>query len=408
MESSYLAQFELFGRDIKASQQTQHTLGHHKCPPCERYRAQLICSITSDLEFSTAAKQWVDARSVTALPGAISARYIRKNTEESYRQYIRTLELFFVGMKLGDIRLHHFAAYQRARLQGDEPFVRYRRPQDAKGKMINGAMIPPKGKIPCPVKPKKVNQELGLLQHIMKRANCWTGEMGEIYQTILDDEEEMPRALNPEEQRLWLDTARLKERWNKVYFYSIFAFGTCMSTDELRGIRLGDLNLFQQIVVVKRKTAKNTHRARTIELVGGDVLWAAEKLIEMASELGSREAHHYLFPWRVKLGEFDPEKPMSESGIKVPWNEVRAQSGLTWFRQYDCRHTAITRLAEEGVPTDIIMARAGHISEKMRRHYTHISQSAQRKWIERAQTIHHTDRFRPQSVRPWGNAAQRA
>jgi len=110
----------------------------------------------------------------------------------------------------------------------------------------------------------------------------------------------------------------------------------------------------------------------------------------------------------VKLGEFDPEKPMSESGIKVPWNEVRAQSGLTWFRQYDCRHTAITRLAEEGVPTDIIMARAGHISEKMRRHYTHISQSAQRKWIERAQTIHHTDRFRPQSVRPWGNAAQRA
>lgn len=354
----------------------QHTLGHLNCPACEKLRAELICSISADLEFSVAANRWMESRSVNALPGAITARYIRKNTEESYRQYIRTLELFFTGHRLGEIHMGLVVAYQRARLQGDEPFIRKRRPQDKEPK-------------PSPVKPKKVNQELGLLQHLMKRANCWTGEMEEIYQPILDDEEEMPRALTPEEQQQWLDISRMQQRWNLVYWYSLLAFGSCMSTDEIRGLRLGDINLFQRVVTVKRKTAKNKFRARTIELVSADVLWALEQLMTRAAEMGATEPQHYLFPWRVSIGTFDPNKSMSESGIKKAWNEVREASRLKWFRQYDCRHTAITRLAEAGVPTDVIMSRAGHVSEKMRRHYTHISQASQRKWLEHAQGFHH-------------------
>lgn len=400
---------------ITYTQELQHTLGHIKCPACEKLRAELICSISAELEFTVAAKRWLESRSINAMPGAITARYIRANTEESYEQYIRSLELFFTGMKLGEICIEHFAGYQRARLQGAEPFIRYRRPQDAKDKMRCGVLIPAKGKTPCPVKPKKVNQELGLLQHIMKRANCWTGEMEEMYQTLLDDEDELPRALSPDEQRLWLDAARAKADWNVVYYYSLLAFDTCMSTDEIRGLRLGDINLFQRVITVKRKTAKNKERARTIELVGGDVLWALEWLIGRAKELGAVEFSHYLFPWRVRVGLFDPSKSMSESGIKKSWNDVRDASGLKWFRQYDCRHTAITRLAESGVPTDVIMSRAGHVSEKMRRHYTHISQSAQRKWLEHSQSYHRIPsepqnspygRFKPGAY-PFSNGSKR-
>lgn len=353
----------------------QHTLGHHKCPACEKLRAELICSISSDLEFSVAANRWVESRSIRALPGAISARYIRENTEESYRQYIRTLELFFTGHRLGDIHMGHFSAYQRARLQGDEPFIRKRRPQDKEAKS-------------SPVKPKKVNQELGLLQHIMKRADCWTGEMDEIYQPILDDDEEVPRALSPEEQRHWLDVSRLQKRWELVHKYSMFAFGTSMSTDEIRGVRLGDINTFQRVVVVKRKTAKVRARARTIELIGADLLWAVDGLLEIAKDKGAVDPQHYLFPWGGPGGHhYKPEQSMSESGIKVAWNEVRAASGLTWFRTYDCRHTANTRLAEAGVPIAVIKSRAGHISDRMSEHYTHISQSSQRQWMEHAQSF---------------------
>ena len=152
---------------------------------------------------------------------------------------------------------------------------------------------------------------------------------------------------------------------------------------------------------MRRKTAKNRYRARTIELVGADVLWALECLISRARELGSVDPQHYLFPWRVSVGKYDPEKGMSESGIKKLWNEVREASKLRWFRQYDCRHTAITRLAESGVPTDVIMAMAGHVSEKMRRHYTHISQAAPRKWREHAQSFHRIAPEAPSRSNPY-------
>lgn len=379
------------------SSPNQHTLGHIRCPPCEKLRAELICSISAESEFSAAAQRWVDSRAVRAVPGAISARYIRETTEESYRQYIRSLDLFFIGMRLGDIRIENLSGYQQARLQGAEPFIRYRRPQDAKSRMVGGALIPAKGKTSCPVKPKKVNQELGLLRHIMMRGNCWTGEMEELYERLLDDEEEIPRALSPEEQRRWLDVSRIKPEWGVIHAYSLTAFDTCLSTNEIRGLRLGDINLYQRIVTVRRKTAKNFARARTIELVSSDVLWGFERLIERAQEMGSRDFGHYLFPWREKIGQFNPEKPMSESGIKVGWNAVRSASGLTWFRQYDCRHTAITRLAEAGVPISVIKARAGHISDRMSAHYTHISQSSQRKWLEHSQSYHQIERKPPQS-----------
>lgn len=397
---SCIAELENKGRNCVASNLLlQHTLGHHDCPACQKLRAELICSITADLEFSIAASRWVESRSINALPGAITARYIRKNTEESYRQYIRTLELFFAGMTLGEIRFEHLAAYQAARVQGAEPFIRYRRPQDAKPQTKNGIIIPAKGKTPCPAKPKKVKQELGLLIHIMKRANCWTGEMEELYQPLLDEEEDdVPRALSNEEQRTWLDVSRMKQQWNVVYWYSLLAFGSCMSTDEIRGLRLGDINLFQRVIVVKRKTAKNRFRARTIELVGAEVLWALEQLMSRARDMGASEPQHYLFPRRIARNTFDPSQPMSESGIKRLWQEIREATGLKWFRQYDCRHTAITRLAEAGVPTDVIMSRAGHVSEKMRRHYTHISQASQRKWLEHAQGFHHVAPFSSHSV----------
>ena len=255
--------------------------------------------------------------------------------------------------------------------------------------MRDGVLIPAVGKMPCPVKPKKVNQEVGLLMRLMKRANCWTNDLEENYQPLLDDEEEMPRALCSEQQRLWLEVSRGQERWNVVHWYSILAFETCMSTDEIRGLRVGDINLSQRVVTVPRKTSKNVHRQRTIEVVSADALWALDCLMTVARQLGAVEPQHYVFPWRVKIGLYDPTRAMSVSGIKAGWGEVRTASGLTWFRQYDCRHTAITRLAEAGVPVGVIMSRAGHVSEKMRRHYTHISQSSQRKWLEHSQRFHH-------------------
>jgi hypothetical protein len=148
-----------------------------------------------------------------------------------------------------------------------------------------------------------------------------------------------------------------------------------MSTNEIRALKLRDVNLPAQVLTVSSEGSKNRYRQRTIPLREPQTLWAMEQLIKRAWEMGSREPDHYIFPFVVGHNPM-PHKPMSVQGLKKPWQEVREATGLLQFRMYDTRHTAITRLAEGGVPVTIIMDLAGHISPRMTQHYTHVSEQA--------------------------------
>ena len=55
------------------------------------------------LIFTEATEHYLKLRSVAATPGAISARYIRPNTEQDYRQKLGAGLLFFGEMTLGEI-----------------------------------------------------------------------------------------------------------------------------------------------------------------------------------------------------------------------------------------------------------------------------------------------------------------
>jgi site-specific recombinase XerD len=311
------------------------------------------------------------------------ASLLASNTECSYAQYAQSLKLFFGGMTLEKIHVADIVGYQDARKNGAEPFIRFRRPQDARPRWVGDVEVPAKGKTSCPVKPKKVNQELGLLQMVMKHAGAWTAELDEHYALLVEeDEDEVPRALTPEEQEHWLLTAQACEDTQVIFWYSLVAFETLNSTDEMRGYRIGDWNLAQRVAIVRR--GKVRARERTVQVTDPDALWAMERLLERAERCGATEYNHFIFPRRGRgpHGEWDPGQPMTVSGLKGPWNKVRERSGLTWFRPYDPRHTGITRLAEEGVPMEMIKQQAGHITDKMSRHYTHISEAARRRWME--------------------------
>ena len=381
----------------------QHTLGHLDCPACERARSLTLARISSHLSFSVAAALWLESRSFRGVPGAITARYIRAKTEDCYSQYVASLNLFFGQLPLEKIHLGHLREYQEARISGAAPwFVRYRRPQDAKPRHLkDGTMLAPKGKQPCPAKPKQINQELCILKMILRRAGCWSEEMDEFYERLEEEISDIPRALSPEEQRRWLDVAGLKERWWLVRWYSELAFATSMGTNEMRSLRIGDVNLIHEMVNVPPAGAKNSYRARSIPLLTAEAKWAAEQLLNRARALGASEPQHYLFPFRqrcnpegkqmrcgIETPDFDPARPMTVSGITKAWNEVRTASGLTWFRAYDTRHTALTRWAESGMDIPMLLALAGHVSLRMLRHYVHIGDQAKRRAL--AVAMHQT------------------
>jgi integrase len=320
--------------------------------------------ITADTPFSEAANYWLGSLSGTEDIGLGTLRRVRKNTETGYRQNIDTLKLFFGDLHLGDIRLDHISRYEALRLTGDGPFIRRRRPN----KNVEPA--------PCPAGPKKCNQEIGILKRILRFAKVWGEEQDQCYQPLTEEESDAQRALTPEEQAHWLQVARGSSRWHLVYYYSELAFATCMSTNEIRALRLCDIHLEAGHINIPWGGSKNKYRHRTIEIgCEGDVSWhAVEWLLSRAYKLGAKEPNHYLFPFRPSPADFDPSRPMTVSGIKKLWEEMRIATKLPHFRQYDTRHTAITRYAENGTSIAVIMDMAGHISPKMTRHYTHISE----------------------------------
>jgi len=378
-------------KHVTSSVINQHTLGHHECPACEIQKAALVRSISADLTLEEALDQYIALRSIDATPGAISARYVSEHTQRMDRNHKESLLLFFRGMRLQDIHWYNMRAYQHARVAGAEPFIRFRRPQDAKPTMKNGEIIaPPKGKTPCPCKPQQVNQELGTLRTLKELSGCWTQEDELYYQQLTAQHSGIPRALTPEEQRVWIDVSRCQDRWMIVHWWSIVAIDSTMSTNEVDGLRIGDLNLYQRVVTVPWPCAKNRFRKRTIAIENADALWAWERLLARAYDLGAREPQHHLFPFgergagtenEKRKSKYDPTRHMTGSGIKRQWNEVREATRLDWVDRYGMRHTGATRLAEAGVPIDIIMSRMGHATEEMRQHYTQISVSAQRRWL---------------------------
>src|SRR3954471_17209185 len=99
-------------------------------------------TVHAKLTFAQAAEAWIDSR--TMAPGS-RARYISPRTLTDLQQYIRALNRKFGTIPLKNIHVGLLREYQNERSQ------------------TCGA--------------NKVNQELGTLLRIMKRARAWTAKL---------------------------------------------------------------------------------------------------------------------------------------------------------------------------------------------------------------------------------------
>ena len=400
---------EIISQKEYSSQQTNKASETYGEPSWNELRKMYISALSPELPFEEAAKIYLSLLECNANPPAkYVAEYIRSTTLRDYRQYARTLSLFFDGTKLCDIDEPELCRYQDARAAGAPPFIRYRRPQDAKDRMVNGVLVPAVGKTSSPAHPAKIKQELNFLIRIMKRSGAWTKHHEEFFRHLIVPNNQLPRALTPNQQEVWLETARSRERWQRVYWYSLLAFDTIASPNELRLLRIGDINTVHHILSIEWASAKNKHRRREITVRTADARWALEQLMIRAKELGATSPIHYLFPYRNKRTNlYEPDKPMTETGLRPLWNEVREASDLKWFRIEDTRHTGATRDAERGVLARIIAERMGHSDERMQKHYQQLSEAAQNAWLEnpreqffRSQPGWQAPRELPPSMRP--------
>jgi len=348
------------------------------------------------MPFCEAAKLYIALRSFSA----DNAYFIRENTQTDYANNLKSAEMFFGSTRLCDIGWRDMRRYQRARASGGKEFLRYRRPQDAKPRIIDGIQYPAKGKTSYPVKPQQIRQELRLVRKLKILSDTWTPEDNRYFEHLHSLEDDVDRALTPDQQRHWLETSALTPRWETVLWWSRASFDLLTSPGELRGLQLGHVNLAYQLVRIPWPCAKNPYRMREIPIESATCLEALENFVKRARDKGAKTPTDHLFPFHhPRRPDPDPKRPMTSSGLKRLWQEVREATDLKWFRMEDTRHTGATRMAEAGYPVQIIAARMGHCDEKKQRHYTHISQQAQRLWLRSQEQ--NLPRIPPASVHSW-------
>lgn len=356
----------------------QHTLGHLGCPACAWARTLLLEDITADLCWTEAFDRWIRNRTVRGGGCATNARYISERTEWDYRQYARALGKFFGAIPLREIHVGHLREYHRGRAFCDRQVAHWDKPAGA----------------------NRIRKEVGLLVRVMKAAGAWSEDLERNFEPLAAVHSDVPRAMSPSEQEGFLRTAGSRQRWALIYCYAVVALQTTASTNELRALRLADIDLFQGIVQVRSASAKNKYRIRTIPIATPEARRSLERLVSRAAQLGAKRPEHYLFPLRLTRAEYDPCSPMSDSGLKKLWGEVRDAAGVSWVRPYDLRHSGLTRMAERGVPIHVMMAYAGHMSMRMQEHYVSVSSTSMREWAQLTWSGSAPPRKAPRPERP--------
>ena len=385
-----------------AANSNQLALGF--CSACQESSQVLVQSLTPDLPFAAAFDVWIRQRTIETHGMHTNARFLAKKTIRDYEVSAEALKAYFAEWPLGGIRVEDIEDYQQRRAVnapdragkfrcvGKDGIVRGdgRGPHRFDSREAAAAWSATRGGQfeivqtlwTYPASANCVRKEVALLLRILRSAKLWGEEQDGRLVKLQAVENDVGRAMSIEEQHRLLHVGGSRLEFRFVYQYCIVALQTTAGTHELRSMRLSNVMLENRVIEIPRAGAKNKYRGRTIPLVTDDAMWAMEGLLARARALGSTQPTDYLFPIQVARTYYDPKRPMSESGLKKPWDALRRASGLPALRLYDLRHTGITRMAEAGVPLPVAMSFAGHMTERMQRHYTAVCVASQRGWGE--------------------------
>lgn len=144
--------------------------------------------------------------------------------------------------------------------------------------------------------------------------------------------------------------------------YTEFMLQTAMRTGEVRSLLWDDIKenkiLVHQNYTLTHglKNSTKTNKKRWVPL--------NKRCLEILNELPKTDK--FIFPWnRLAFQSYFRKK-------LAPLKEVELISHV--YRPYDCRHTAISRWIEAGIPVPQVAAWAGNTSEVIFKHYCNTTQ----------------------------------
>jgi integrase len=240
------------------------------------------------------------------------------------------------------------------------------------------------------VGPRPINIELAILIRVLKEGNLWTRSFSEHYKRLAEPESDIGRALTDAELARLDTVASSNDAWMVGYNAEVLAVNTGMRGGEIKVLRLGNIDLERRRIIVRRDGTKSDAGARLVEL-NNFAMAAAARLYQRAEVLGASAPDHYLLPADLSRHTKACDPLRGGTGFDVTrhqvswsgaWRNLCKAAGLSRIRFHDLRHTFISTMGENGVPLQVVSAMVGHMSPRMTRHYTHISNNAARKAVE--------------------------
>jgi integrase len=227
-----------------------------------------------------------------------------------------------------------------------------------------------------------INHELNALAQVLALADLWH-PISKYYEVLPQKNWSLPRVLTTAEEERFFRFARRRPEGQMAYLASLLTANSTISGCEIRQLQIQDLLLEHRPPRIHvPETVKNRHRVRSVPL-NEPALEAARGLLTLANQRGASEPYHYLIPFRVKKGKYDPGRPASSYFIRTSFRRIARSCGLDWITPTSFRHQAITKLLESGAPDETVRAIAGQVSEKAMRYYSHIRIEAKEEAVRR-------------------------
>src|SRR5271156_152257 len=342
---TYWIRFRFAGRFVhESTRSTSKTVARE----AERQRRRELEKSWNHIEkrslpptLAEAAKRWLVKRTGLA-----------PNTRETYKGALKHLRDGLGTMLVSEIDSGAIVAYQKARL----------------AHCAAGATI---------------NKEIACLSSILSDCGVWDQVRRDVKR--MEENEDAGRALSRDEERRLLECASLVGRnfgnWTPLYTVTVLGLNTGMRHKEIRTLKFKNVDLSNKVLRVGESKTE-AGKGRPIPLT--QPAWAA--LDTWASRFPDARPHHFLFP-ACENGRVDPER--SISNWRTAWRRACREAGLKGLRFHDLRHTAATKLLEEGTPIAIvahILGLSASTAVRMAKRYGHIRPEVQRQALDAVAT----------------------
>lgn len=290
---------------------------------------------------SVAIQQWLDSRAGLA-----------PHTLENYRTYSRRVADYFGQRLISDIDERDMAN-----------LIRERQRQG--------------------FKPRRINFELSVLRMVLRHFGVWDSVKGRV--RPLRESHDVGKAISRVDEERILAAIR-ESRSPGLLPLFVLSVDTGLRASELRNLHRRDLALtwgggaIEQGWIAVSLSKTEGGAGRTIPLSRR----ACAVLTLWLSRFPSAGPEAYVFPAhkigftgnsrRSNLYAVDLSRPIGS--WKKAWRDALRATGLH-YRWHDCRHTLVSRLAENPtVSEQTIMTLAGHVSKSMLARYSHIRSAA--------------------------------